>query len=214
MRGRKTLHVRLDFLCRIGKILLALISRLEREQQLRGIKMNNSNGRPGTSGWACTLHRHRRRAAAARQLHQGRPVRRRSKLILTRSAQPLRRWGAGAWLGFVFGVVVTIAVVTGADQGGYIMFSARPVMTDQSQSASPHGGSVMGRSVASRHRQKAPARGRHRRGRGRPGRQHRAVRARHGAVLSAAAAGMGRRHGCGNVCRYGPRGRTSCSSWA
>ena len=36
---------------------------------------------------------------------------------------------AGAWLGFVFGVVVTIAVVTGADQGGYIMFSARPVMT-------------------------------------------------------------------------------------
>ena len=31
---------------------------------------------------------------------------------------------AGAWLGFVFGVVVTIAVVTGADQGGYIMFSA------------------------------------------------------------------------------------------
>ena len=29
----------------------------------------------------------------------------------------------------VFGVVVTIAVVTGADQGGYIMFSARPVMT-------------------------------------------------------------------------------------
>ena len=36
---------------------------------------------------------------------------------------------AGAWLGFVFGVVVTIAVVTGADAGGYIMFSARPVMT-------------------------------------------------------------------------------------
>ena len=36
---------------------------------------------------------------------------------------------AGAWLGFVFGVVVTIAVVTGADQGGYIMFSARPVRT-------------------------------------------------------------------------------------
>ena len=36
---------------------------------------------------------------------------------------------AGAWLGFVFGVVVTIAVVTGADEGGYIMFSARPVMT-------------------------------------------------------------------------------------
>ena len=35
---------------------------------------------------------------------------------------------AGAWLGFVFGVVVTIAVVTGVDQGGYIMFSAR-VMT-------------------------------------------------------------------------------------
>ena len=31
---------------------------------------------------------------------------------------------AGAWLGFVFGVVVT-----GADAGGYIMFSARPVMT-------------------------------------------------------------------------------------
>ena len=29
----------------------------------------------------------------------------------------------------VFGVVVTIAVVTGADAGGYIMFSARPVMT-------------------------------------------------------------------------------------
>ena len=50
---------------------------------------------------------------------------------------------AGAWLGFVFGavvllsgdaaaflgVVVTIAVVTGVDRGGYIMFSARPVMT-------------------------------------------------------------------------------------
>ena len=29
----------------------------------------------------------------------------------------------------MFGVVVTIAVVTGADAGGYIMFSARPVMT-------------------------------------------------------------------------------------
>ena len=40
---------------------------------------------------------------------------------------------AGAWLGFVFGVVVTIAVVTGADAGGYIMFSCsrapQPVMS-------------------------------------------------------------------------------------
>ena len=35
---------------------------------------------------------------------------------------------AGAWLGFVFGVV-PIAVGTGADAGGYIMFSARPGMT-------------------------------------------------------------------------------------
>ena len=38
---------------------------------------------------------------------------------------------AGAWLGFVFGVVVTIAVVTGADQGGYIMFSARPASSSR-----------------------------------------------------------------------------------
>ena len=85
---------------------------------------------------------------------------------------------AGAWLGFVFGVVVTIAVVTGADQGGYIMFSARPVMTV-----------------------------RYRRGCGRPGRQHRAVRACHGAVFPAAAAGVGRRHGCRDLYRYGSRGR-------
>ena len=42
---------------------------------------------------------------------------------------PIVVGAAGAWLGFVFGVVVTIAVVTGADAGGYIMFSARPVMT-------------------------------------------------------------------------------------
>lgn len=35
----------------------------------------------------------------------------------------------GAFLGGVFGLVVTIAVVTGADAGGYMMFEKLPVLT-------------------------------------------------------------------------------------
>ena len=112
---------------------------------------------------------------------------------------------AGAWLGFVFGVVVTIAVVTGADEGGYIMFSARPVMTVLvcliKGTAAGYVAGLLYRAIGKKHPLAGVI------VRGRPGRQHRAVRARHGAVLSAAAAGMGRRHGCGNVCRYGSRGR-------
>lgn len=37
--------------------------------------------------------------------------------------------GAGAFLGGVFGVVVSIACVNGTDTGGEILFSARPFMT-------------------------------------------------------------------------------------
>ena len=37
--------------------------------------------------------------------------------------------GAGAYLGGVFGLVVTIACITGADKGGYILWSASPVLT-------------------------------------------------------------------------------------
>lgn len=37
--------------------------------------------------------------------------------------------GAGAFLGGVFGVVVTIACVNGSDAGGYILFSANPILT-------------------------------------------------------------------------------------
>lgn len=36
---------------------------------------------------------------------------------------------AGAWLGAVFGVVVFLACVAGWDGGGYILFSARPLVT-------------------------------------------------------------------------------------
>ncbi len=36
---------------------------------------------------------------------------------------------AGAWLGLVFGVVVLITSITGADQGGYLMWGANPAMT-------------------------------------------------------------------------------------
>ena len=36
---------------------------------------------------------------------------------------------AGAWLGFVFGVVVLIACITGQDAGGYLMWGINPVMT-------------------------------------------------------------------------------------
>ena len=36
---------------------------------------------------------------------------------------------AGAWLGFVFGVVVLIACITGQDAGGYLMWSVNPFMT-------------------------------------------------------------------------------------
>ena len=36
---------------------------------------------------------------------------------------------AGAWLGFVFGVVVLIACITGADQGGYLMWGVNPAIT-------------------------------------------------------------------------------------
>ena len=126
---------------------------------------------------------------------------------------------AGAWLGFVFGVVVTIAVVTGADAGGYIMFSARPVMTVLvcliKGTAAGYVAGLLYRAIGKKHplagvivAAALPPRARScSSSRPRAGRQHRAVRARHGAVLSAAAAGMGRRHGCGNVCRYGSRGR-------
>ncbi len=37
--------------------------------------------------------------------------------------------GAGAFLGGVFGVVVLIACITGADMGGAILWSANPVLT-------------------------------------------------------------------------------------
>lgn len=113
---------------------------------------------------------------------------------------------AGAWLGFVFGVVVTIAVVTGADQGGYIMFSARPVMTVlvcliKGTAAGLVAGALY-RAIGKKHplagviiaAAAAPS-------------STPAVRARHGAVLSAAAAGMGRRHGCRDLYRHDPRGR-------
>lgn len=114
---------------------------------------------------------------------------------------------AGAWLGFVFGVVVTIAVVTGADQGGYIMFSARPVMTVLvcliKGTAAGYVAGLLYRAIGKKH----ALAGVIGRGRGRPGRQHRAVRARHGAVFPAAAAGMGRRHGCRDLYRHGSRGR-------
>ena len=36
---------------------------------------------------------------------------------------------AGAWLGFVFGVVVLIACITGADGGGYLMWGVNPAIT-------------------------------------------------------------------------------------
>lgn len=36
---------------------------------------------------------------------------------------------AGAWLGFVFGVVVLIACITGADGGGYLMWGVNPAVT-------------------------------------------------------------------------------------
>ena len=84
---------------------------------------------------------------------------------------------AGAWLGFVFGVVVTIAVVTGADQGGYIMFSARPVMTVLVCLIKGTAAGLVA------------------------GALYRAI------VLSAAAAGVGRRHGCRGLYRHGSRGR-------
>ena len=38
-------------------------------------------------------------------------------------------WKAGAWLGFVFAVVVLIACVTGQDAGGYLMWSTNPLAT-------------------------------------------------------------------------------------
>lgn len=37
--------------------------------------------------------------------------------------------GAGAYLGGVFGVVVLIACITGADAGGFILWSANPLLT-------------------------------------------------------------------------------------
>lgn len=36
---------------------------------------------------------------------------------------------AGAWLGGVFGAVVSAMVITGADPGGFVMWSARPFTT-------------------------------------------------------------------------------------
>ena len=38
-------------------------------------------------------------------------------------------WKAGAWLGFVFSVVVLIACVTGQDAGGYLMWGINPLAT-------------------------------------------------------------------------------------
>lgn len=38
-----------------------------------------------------------------------------------------KKWGAT--LGFLFGVMVTIFVVTGVDAGGYILFTVNPVLT-------------------------------------------------------------------------------------
>lgn len=37
--------------------------------------------------------------------------------------------GAGAWLGFVFGLVVLICSATGVDEGGLVMWSVNPFMT-------------------------------------------------------------------------------------
>lgn len=37
--------------------------------------------------------------------------------------------GAGAFLGAVFGIVVTITCITGMDKGGFILFSANPFLT-------------------------------------------------------------------------------------
>lgn len=37
--------------------------------------------------------------------------------------------GAGAWLGAVFGVVVLIACAAGWDPGGYVLFTANPLLT-------------------------------------------------------------------------------------
>lgn len=37
--------------------------------------------------------------------------------------------GAGAWLGFVFGMVVLICCITGADAGGFLMWGVNPFMT-------------------------------------------------------------------------------------
>ena len=98
---------------------------------------------------------------------------------------------AGAWLGFVFGVVVTIAVVTGADQGGYIMFSARPVMTVlvcliKGTAAGLVAGALY-RAIGKKHALAGVI-----------------VAA---AAAPAAAAGGGRRHGCRDLYRYGSRGR-------
>ena len=36
---------------------------------------------------------------------------------------------AGAWLGLVFSICVLVAVVTGQDQGGYLMWGINPAMT-------------------------------------------------------------------------------------
>lgn len=38
-----------------------------------------------------------------------------------------KKWGAA--LGFLFGVVVTVFVLTGTDVGGYMLFQANPVLT-------------------------------------------------------------------------------------
>ncbi|MFR1189077.1 MAG: hypothetical protein ACLSDI_00875 [Oscillospiraceae bacterium] len=97
---------------------------------------------------------------------------------------------AGAWLGFAFGVVVTIAVVTGADAGGYIMLSRAPGLDRARLPHQGHGGRLCGRSALSRHWQKHPLAGVIVAGRCRAGRQHRAVRALC-CCSTAAAAGVG-----------------------
>lgn len=38
-----------------------------------------------------------------------------------------KKWGSA--LGFLFGVIVTIFVVTGVDVGGYLLFSVNPILT-------------------------------------------------------------------------------------
>ncbi|MFR6424968.1 MAG: hypothetical protein ACLUNO_04915 [Oscillospiraceae bacterium] len=102
---------------------------------------------------------------------------------------------AGAWLGFVFGVVVTIAVVTGADARRlHHVFRAPGHDRDRlPASRAPQPACVAGARL-SRHRQKHSLAGVIVAAAAAPVVNTGPVRARHGAVLPAAAAGVGRRH--------------------